>query len=119
MKLMMKMAFLVLMAGCIEPQPTDQQGNLVDQNPVIRAVTANPQVVNVGQNCLVTCDAYDPLGDSLTYKWKVDLGDIVGRGSTVRYSAAYCCAGVNRITVTVSNTRGGNATGYVDVEVTR
>jgi hypothetical protein len=108
---------LVVVAGCIQPQPTEQGTTSSVQNPVIRSVTANPQVVNVGQNCVVRCDAYDPLGDSLTYSWRVNLGDIVGRGSAVRYSAAYCCAGTNRITVTVSNTRGGSATGYVDVEV--
>ncbi|MBI4546538.1 MAG: PKD domain-containing protein [Ignavibacteriae bacterium] len=107
---------LAFVMGCVQPQPTEQNMAPSVQNPVITSVTATPSIVQVGQNCRVTCNAYDPGGDSLSYKWRVDLGDIVGRGATVYYSAAYCCAGTNRITVTVSNT-GGSATGYVDVEV--
>jgi hypothetical protein len=107
---------LTVLAGCIQPQPTENQ-NLEGQNPVIRSVTATPPVIGVGQNCTVTCDAFDPLGDALTYKWQVNLGDIVGQGSTVNYSAAPCCAGVNRINVTVTNTRGGRTSGFVDVVV--
>lgn len=116
MKQLVIVITLAFIVGCVEPQPTEQLGNAV-QNPVITSVTANPSVVSVGRSSVITCIATDPQGDSLSYKWKVLLGDIVGRGSTVRYSASSCCAGTNRITVTVSNTRGGSATGYVDVEV--
>jgi hypothetical protein len=117
MKQLIIIAILAFVVGCVQPQPTEQSTTSSVQNPVITSVTATPSTVQVGQNCRVTCNASDPAGDSLSYKWRVDLGDIVGRGATVYYSAAYCCAGTNRITVTVSNTRGGSAIGYVDVEV--
>jgi hypothetical protein len=116
MKQAIQFIILIVLAGCIQPQPTEQQ-NIEGQTPVIRSVTATPPVIGVGQNCTVFCDAFDPLGDKLTYKWQVNLGDIVGEGSTVYYSAAPCCAGVNRINVTVSNTRGSRVTGFVEVVV--
>lgn len=68
---------LMWIAGCIQPQPTEQESKVV-QNPIIRSVTANPTVVQVGQSSAITCDAYDPQGDLLNYKWKTLLGDIVG-----------------------------------------
>ena len=45
----------------------------------------------------------------MSYNWKVGLGDIVGQGEVVRYSAAPCCVGVNQITVIVSNAGGSDS----------
>jgi hypothetical protein len=104
----------LLLFGCIQPQPTEVGST---GRPIIRSVVANPQVVLVGQHCTVVCDADDPFGEPLTYRWRTEVGDIIGQGSTVRYSAAYCCVGTNRITVIVTNGRGGSVTGFVDVEV--
>lgn len=115
MKYVVALAVMAMMVGCVQPQPTEQSS--APQNPVITSVTANPSTVQVGQSSVVTCDAYDPQGKSLSYNWRADLGDFVGHGSTVQYSAAYCCVGANRITVTVKNTSGGSATGFVDVGV--
>ncbi|MFQ5676879.1 MAG: Ig-like domain-containing protein [bacterium] len=105
-----------MLAGCIQPQPTEQAGGAA-QPPVITSVTAEPDAIHIGQSSTITCNAMDPLGDALSYRWKVDLGDIVGHGNRVRYSAAYCCTGVNEITVIVSNSKGGSATGRVKVTV--
>ncbi len=106
----------IFLFGCIQPQPTEQIGGAA-QPPIITSVTAEPDVIRIGQSSTITCTASDPLGNTLTYRWKVDLGDIVGHGSTVRYSAAYCCSGVNQISVIVSNSKGGSATGTVEVVV--
>lgn len=107
---------VVLLSGCIQPQPTEQLSSSA-QSPIIRSVVANPNSVAVGQHCTVVCDAYDPFDEPLTYRWRTEVGDIIGQGNMVRYSAAYCCVGTNRITVTVTNAQGGSTTSFVDVEV--
>ncbi len=116
MKLSISIILLSMLAGCIQPQPTEQTGGTA-QPPIITSVTAEPNVIPVGQSSTITCNAEELTGDQLSYRWKVNLGDIVGQGRQVRYSAAYCCVGVNQITVIVSNSRGGSATGTAEVSV--
>ncbi|MFQ5639660.1 MAG: PKD domain-containing protein [bacterium] len=108
----MKFPFLIffgaLMVGCVQPQPTEQADGSTEP-PVITAVKAEPEVIQVGQSCTITCDAVNPAGGELNYSWKASLGDIVGQGNMVRYSAAYCCTGANQITVTASNSGGSDS----------
>lgn len=77
--------------------------------PVIQSATASPQTIPIGEASLLTVVASDPGGGSLSYEWDAGLGDVVGSGAQVYYSAQWCCLGPNDITVRVINEGGGSA----------
>ncbi len=106
----------VIGAGCVQPQPTESTST-GNQNPIIRNLTADPPIINVGRSCTLAADAVDPDGDPLTYQWYASAGDIIGQGASVRYTASFCCTGSNRITVTVKDGRGGSASRSIEVAV--
>jgi hypothetical protein len=116
----MKKTILVAMAflanACVQP---DVAGSAFgpNSNPVIRNLTADPQQSRAGEIVTLNAEAEDPDGDDLSYQWSMTAGDIYGEGPVVRYVATYCCLGINSVTVTVKDGRGGVATKTIDVEV--
>jgi len=84
---------------------------------VIKSVFVDPLFVKVGATAVVKVTAEDPDGDELSYEWTTAIGDIIGSGSEVRYSAAYCCLGINVITVTVADYKGAKTSKSVEVEI--
>lgn len=116
MKIFLFSVSACLILGCAQPQPTE--GNASgNQNPIIRSLKAEPPGITVGSSCNVTVDAVDPDGDPLAYQWNASAGDIIGEGSSVRYTASFCCAGSNRVTATVKDNRGGRSSRSIDVYV--
>ena len=105
-----------LLIGCVQPTDTDvnSAGN---SDPVINSITIDPVFVRVGTTTTVTVDATDSDGDNLSYSWSVALGDIIGSGRQVRYTAAFCCVGVNTINVVVKDSKGGSVRGTKNVEI--
>lgn len=77
--------------------------------PIIQSVSAAPLSIAVGESALITVVANDPNGGALTYEWDAGLGEIVGQGSEVYYTAQWCCVGRNSIIVRVINEGGGVA----------
>jgi len=118
MKLFLSVIFLLasVFAGCVQPTSTET-GSGENSKPVIGSITAQPQSVKIGATSTITITASDPDGDQLSYTWTVPLGDIIGSGNKVRYTAAFCCVGVNTINVNVIDSRGASVTGKVNVEV--
>lgn len=116
MKQTVILAAVAMIMGCVQPQPTESS-SAGNQNPIIRSLVANPQIISVGTSCTLSVDAVDPDSDPLTYEWNASAGDIIGQGASVRYTASFCCTGSNRISVTVKDNRGGSATANIDVEV--
>ncbi len=108
------LSFLLL--GCVQPTDTDinTAGN---SDPVINGITINPVFIRVGTTTTVIVDATDPDGDNLSYSWSVALGDIIGSGNQVRYTAAYCCVGINTINVVVKDSKGAKVSGSVNIEI--
>lgn len=107
-------AGVLLATGCV--QPVDEEGSRAgNRPPVITAMTASPPEVLVGTTSLIAVTASDPDNDPLTYSWSASTGDIIGEGSTVRFSASFCCAGPNVVRVTVRDNAGGSASFLVDV----
>ncbi len=108
------LSFLLL--GCVQPTDTDVN---IDGNskPVINSITINPVFVRVGTTTTVTVDATDSDGDNLSYSWTVALGDIIGSGKQVRYTAAFCCVGINTINVVVKDSKGASVRGTINVEI--
>jgi len=107
---------VILLLGCAQPNPTE--GNLSgNRPPEIKSITTDPVFITVGSTANITVDATDPDGDPLSYSWVVALGDIIGSGSKVKYTAAYCCVGVNTIHIEVKDSKGASASGTINIEV--
>lgn len=102
------LTILISFIGCVQPESivSSQGGN---NSPVIEDIIVDPRVINVGTTATIKVIARDPDGDQLSYGWTSALGDIIGSGSEVRYTAAFCCVGSNIITVTVSDIKGAKA----------
>jgi len=107
---------LILIEGCVQPESTvsSLDGN---NSPVIESVFVDPVIINVGTTATIKVNASDPDSDQLKYGWSTALGDIIGSGAEVRYTAAFCCVGSNIITVTVSDTRGAKVSKDILVEI--
>jgi hypothetical protein len=99
---------------CVQPvsDPVNANGN---RNPVIENLVADPAVFDVGASSVVTVTATDPDNQPLTYHWMASTGDIIGEGASVLYTASFCCAGPNLISVTVKDNAGGSAKQTVDI----
>ena len=117
MKILLSISLLsFLLLSCV--QPTDSNVNTDgNSNPVINSITNNPVFIRVGTTTTVTVDATDPDGDNLSYSWSVALGDIIGSGNQVRYTAAFCCVGINTINVVVKDSKGAKVSGSVNIEI--
>ena len=46
-------------------------------------------------------DTATATGEGLEYYWSASLGDIVGSGEQITYTAAFCCEGSNTITCSI------------------
>ena len=105
-----------LLFGCVQP---NSPGDNVDGNngPVINNITVDPLLIRVGGSTTITIDATDPDGDLLSYSWAAALGDIIGNGKQVRYTAAFCCVGINTINLVVSDSRGASISQSINLEV--
>lgn len=102
-----------VLVGCVQPHPTEATAS----DPIIRKLTADPPVIQIGASSTVTVEAEDPFGGPLSYQWTASAGDIIGQGESVRYTASFCCTGSNRVKVTVKNNRGGSTSQSIDVYV--
>ena len=97
---------MLVSVGCEENQP-----------PIIIGLHSDPGIIEKSGNSTLTCLADDPDGDNLSYSWTVALGDIIGSGNQVRYTAAFCCVGVNTINIIVKDSRGATVKGSINLEV--
>ncbi len=60
---------------------------LASHPPVIEELYATPNVVELGGEATLTCEANDPDGDTLTYAWSSEAGTIEGEGAVVTWQA--------------------------------
>lgn len=106
----------LLLSACVQPDVSDSASG-PNANPIIKSLTADPPRGLVGRIVTLTVEAEDPDGDELSYAWFMTAGDVYGEGPVVSYVVTYCCVGINSVTVTVKDGRGGTATKIIDVEV--
>lgn len=81
-----------------------------NRNPVVSSVSVTPGSVNANGIATVTVVATDPDNDALTYVYQVTGGAITGAGPTVSWTAP-SAEGAHSVTVTVTDGKGGSATG--------
>jgi predicted secreted protein len=89
---------------------------LANHGPVITSLKPEPEGVSPLGSCQIVCNAKAPHGDELSYNWSADGGEITGEGATVTWTAPYF-AGSYNVTVTVIDSRGGNATKQITIPV--
>ncbi len=117
MKLVFSLTILsLILVSCVQPNPTESslEGN---SSPEINSIIVDPVFITVGTTTTITVNATDPDGDPLSYGWTVALGDIIGSGSTVRYTAAYCCVGSNTIHLEVKDSKGAAVKESIEIAV--
>lgn len=105
-----------IFSGCVQPESTisSLEGN---NSPVIESVYVDPVFITVGTTATISVTASDPDGDQLQYSWSTALGDIIGSGAEVRYTAAYCCVGSNIVTVVVTDIKGAKVSEDIRIEI--
>jgi len=89
---------------------------LANHRPAITSLEAEPGGVIPSGSCQIACNASDRDGDELSYNWSAGGGEINGEGATVTWTAPDAEGSYN-VTVTVSDSRGGEDTDYVIITV--
>ncbi|UCE75190.1 MAG: VCBS repeat-containing protein [Methanomassiliicoccales archaeon] len=93
-----------------------QKQDETNSPPVITAFSAEPSSIKIGESCTLTVVAEDSDDDQLTYTYQASDGFITGIGSVVVWYAPDKAGDFN-ITVTVKDSRDGEDTESVIVEV--
>jgi len=89
---------------------------LANHRPAIISLTAEQEEVLPLGISEIVCDASDPDGDELSYKWSASGGSIAGTGAVVTWVAPDE-AGVYDITVLVADSQGGEDMGSITLIV--
>ena len=91
---------------------------LANKPPAIISLGAQPEKVLPLESCQITCHATDPDGDDddLSYDWSATAGEITGEGATVNWTAPDS-GGSYKVSVTVTDPRGGEAVSQVTITV--
>lgn len=102
------------------PEPVASPAASPAQNrpPTVRA-QCDPCTLEVGRSLTVSADAQDPDGDLLTYRWTTPTGTLTNPTGRVTVWTAPMQQGAVPITITVSDGKGGDASGTVTVQVIR
>ena len=89
---------------------------LGNQPPRIISLGAQPNSAIPSGSCEITCHAVDPDEDELSYSWSAEGGEITGEGATVNWTAPDS-GGYYKVTVRVTDPRGGEAMSQVTITV--
>ena len=89
---------------------------LANHGPVVISLGARPEKVLPLESCKITCHAVDPDEDELSYSWSAERGEITGEGATVNWTAPDS-GGYYKVTVRVTDPRGGEAMSQVTITV--
>jgi hypothetical protein len=87
-----------------------------NEPPAIISLGARPEKVLPLESCKITCHAVDPDEDELSYSWSAEGGEITGEGAAVNWTAPDS-GGYYKVTVTVTDPRGGEAMSQVTITV--
>jgi hypothetical protein len=82
--------------------------------PLVQGVTPAQPWVRPGEGVVVNCNAEDADGDTLTYTWSADCGQISGTGASVTWTAPDS-EGECVVTVMVDDGYEGTATGSASI----
>lgn len=92
----------------VEPKP--------NRAPMLTC-SAERSSVMTGERVRINAQANDPDGDTLSYSWRTNGGQVVGSGSSVQLDTTGLNPGSYKVTTRVEDGRGGAADCSVDVSV--
>ncbi|MDI6791592.1 MAG: Ig-like domain-containing protein [bacterium] len=84
--------------------------------PTIQGWSDTLTTVEAGGAITITVEAEDPDRDVLDYSWEVEAGSITGSGKSVTWTAP-ATPGAYQVTVTVSDSRGGQVSRNIEITV--
>jgi hypothetical protein len=95
---------------------------LANHGLAITSLNAAPEVVPLGGSCQIVCSVTAPRGDVLSYDWsstggQITVDEITGEGATAAWTGFHS-AGSYNVTVTVTDSHGGQATKQLTITVT-
>jgi hypothetical protein len=102
--ILIAMCFAIVFSSCKKDE--EEKNN----NPTVTSVIVTPASVNANGIVSIAVIATDPDNDPLTYSYTVTGGAITGSGAAVSWTAP-SASGAHSVTVTVSDGKGGTATG--------
>jgi hypothetical protein len=88
----------------------------INNAPIINSITANPRKIHLGTDSEISCDAFDPDGDEISYVWLAEQGSFSGSGSQVVWTAPNQ-VGNYFLKCSVEDTFGGMTTDSLEVSV--
>jgi hypothetical protein len=94
---------------------------ILNEPPIIESLTTKSPVVRPSKSTDLTCVAYDPDGDDLSYHWTANSGSFSGDGFDVTWTAPETIPSNPMIAVAVEVTdgRGGEAKQEISIRVIR
>lgn len=104
---------MLVWTGCAaqnSPAPIEPAPEPVNNPPIISSLAADQQVVQPLGKVQLNCQASDPESDNLSYRWAASGGILEGSDASVTWTAPKN-PGSYKVTVVVSDGRGGAATG--------
>jgi hypothetical protein len=107
------------LSGCgaqANPQPVQAPPDPVNKPPLIATLQADKLNVQPLGKSNITCTAIDPDGDVLAYRWTASAGTVDGSEAAVTWTAPKD-PGSYKVSVVVSDGKGGAATADADVTV--
>jgi outer membrane protein OmpA-like peptidoglycan-associated protein len=100
------------------PPPPPPPAPAANRPPSVRA-RCGPCTVEIGRTSMVTADAADPDGDTLTYKWNAPAGTLASPADRQSQWTAPMQEGPVVVTVVVADPGGASATDAVTIQVVR
>lgn len=84
--------------------------------PEIIELTASKKYAVFGETIHFSSDVIDANGDSILYAWTLDIGNPLGTGTSLDWTAP-STSGIYDISLTISDGRGGSATKSISIVV--
>ncbi len=101
----------------VAPKPPPPPAPAAANRPPTVTVVCKPTTVTVGQSSTCVATAQDPDGDPLTYRWAAPSGTFATPAAATTQWTAGNTPGTVVVTVTVTDGRGGMATGTATLTV--
>ena len=101
------------------PPPTPTPAPAPANRPPTATARCEPCTVEIGRTSTVTCDASDPDGDPLTYKWSAPAGKFTSATDRQTPWTAPMTEGPVQVTCSVAEAKGGTASANVTIQVVR
>jgi len=107
------LAVLLVFPSCKKENLDDNVTTSGNQVPLV-FTSLTTKSYTIALNASADVDAV-ATGSGLTYSWQLDLGTLIGSGSTVLFNG--CCTGIHNVTCTVTDEYGNTESKTIAITV--